>query len=244
MQKNPIVEICADSLGSCIVAQNAGAHRVELCANLLEGGTTPSFAQIEMVRKLLTKTKLYVLIRPRGGDFLYNDLEFEMMKSDTHQCGKMGCDGVVVGILNSDGTIDITRTSEIVKIAKRYSMGVTFHRAFDRCADLFQGLEDVINLGCERILTSGGQLSAIDGADVIAQLIQKANNRICIMPGAGIIPENVAKLIEKTGATEVHGTFRSRYSSQMNYKNPVFVGEIPIDEYNHWLADAEKIKTI
>ncbi|MDR1950760.1 MAG: copper homeostasis protein CutC [Bacteroidales bacterium] len=246
MQKKPIIEICVDSLDSSLVAQNAGAYRVELCANLLEGGTTPSFALIETARKLLTKTKLYVLVRPRGGDFLYNDLEFEILKSDIHHCGKIGCDGVVIGLLNSNGTIDMTRNLELVKIAKRYSMGVTFHRAFDRCVDLFQGLEDVINLGCERILTSGGKNTAIEGAEVIAQLIEKANGRIIIMPGAGLTPENVSELIEKTRTTEIHGTFRSQYPSKMNYKNPVFAlsGSVPtlLDEYSIWLADAEKIK--
>jgi copper homeostasis protein len=240
--KNQIIEICVDSLDSSLIAQTAGAYRVELCANLLEGGTTPSFALIEMARKYLT-IKLYVLIRPRGGDFLYNDLEFEIMKSDIHHCGKIGCDGVVVGTLNSDGTVDTARCSELTEIAKSYSMGVTFHRAFDRCADLFQGLEDVINLGCERILTSGGKTSAIEGTPIIAQLIEKANGRIGIMPGAGITPENVSELIEKTGASEIHGTFRSQYPSKMIYKNAVFV-DAPIDEYSIWLADERKIKTV
>ncbi|MDR1951274.1 MAG: copper homeostasis protein CutC [Bacteroidales bacterium] len=250
--KNPILEICVDTINSALIAQSAGAHRVELCTNLLEGGTTPSFALIEMARKQLTKTKLYVLIRPRGGDFWYNDLEFEIMKSDIHQCGKIGCDGVVVGMLNGDGTIDMTRNLELIDLAKRYSMGVTFHRAFDRCADLFQGLEDVINLGCERILTSGGKNTAIEGVSTLTQLIEKANHRICIMPGAGITPENAAELIEKTGATEIHGTFRSRYPSEMKYKNPAFVSagtstgsaSALTDEYSIWLADAQKIKQI
>jgi len=241
MQKKPIIEVCVDSINSALIAQSAGAYRVELCNNLLEGGTTPSLGLIDMARKHLT-IKLYVLIRPRGGDFLYNDAEFEIMKSDIHQCGKIGCDGIVIGILNKDGTIDMARCRELVELAKKYSMGVTFHRAFDRCVDLFQGLEDIIQLGCERILTSGGQTSAIEGAEIIAQLIQKANERICIMPGAGLTPENVAELVKKTRANEIHGTFRSQYSSQMNYKNIAFSNLE--QEYNTWVADAEKIKTV
>jgi copper homeostasis protein len=181
-----------------------------------------------------------VLVRPRGGDFLYNDVEFEIMKSDIHQCGKLGCDGVVIGMLNADGTIDMKRNKELIDIAKTYSMGVTFHRAFDRCVDLFQGLEDVISLGCERILTSGGKPTAIEGAPILAQLIEKAGGRITIMPGSGVTPENIAELVEKTGASEVHGTFRSLFPSKMIYKNPAF-SDVN-QEYGIWLSDTEKIK--
>ena len=240
MLKN-YVEVCADTLHSALIAQTAGAYRVELCGNLSEGGTTPSFALIEMARKRLT-IKLYVLIRPRGGDFFYDDLEFDLMKADIHQCGKIGCDGVVIGLLNADGTIDTTRMQDLVNLAHSYSMGVTFHRAFDRCADLFQGLEQVISLGCERILTSGGKNTAIEGAPIIAQLIEKADHRIAIMAGAGVTPDNVSDLIAKTGAKEIHGTFRSRYPSAMTYNNTALSN--PEQEYGVWLADAEKIKKV
>ncbi|MCL2413507.1 MAG: copper homeostasis protein CutC [Bacteroidales bacterium] len=208
MKKPITIEVCADSINSALVAQEAGAHRVELCVNLAEDGTTPSLGMLNLARKLLS-IKLYVLIRPRGGDFLYNDLEFETMKSDIEHCGKIGFDGVVIGMLNSDGTVDMPRCLELIVIAKRYSMGVTFHRAFDHCVDLFQGLEDVINLGCERILTSGGQKTAVEGIPILAQLIEKADNRISIMPGAGVTPENIAEIIENTGAAEIHGTFKN-----------------------------------
>ena len=239
MQKNPILEICVDSLDSALIAQSSGAYRVEFCADLPEGGTTPSYGQLSLARNLLG-IKLYVLIRPRGGDFLYNDNEFEIMKSDIHQCGKLGCDGVVIGLLNEDGTIDMKRNKDLIDIAKSYSMGVTFHRAFDRCVDLFQGLEDVIALGCERILTSGGKNTAIEGASILAQLIEKANGRITIMPGAGVTPENIADLAEKTHACEVHGTFRSPYQSKMIYKNPAFPNQD--QEFGLWLSDEQKIK--
>ncbi len=242
MTKNPIVEVCIDSVESARIAQDAGAYRVELCANLSEGGTTPSIALIELVRELLSSVKLYVLIRPRGGDFYYNDAEFEMMKREVHACGKAGCDGVVIGLLNIDGTIDMVRNRELVDIAKKYAMGVTFHRAFDRCSDLFQGLEEVISLGCERILTSGGKLTAIEGAEVLKQLIQQAKNRITIMPGAGVTPENAAGLLEKTGASEIHGTFRSRVQSSMTYKSLAFANDP--QEYSYWLADKGKIEAV
>jgi len=185
---------------------------------------------------------LYVIIRPRGGDFLYNDTEFEIMKSDIHFCGKTRCNGVVIGMLNSDGSIDKERNKELIKIARQYSMGVTFHRAFDRCADLFSSMETIIELGCERILTSGGYDSAIEGADVIRMLIEKAGERIIIMPGAGITPENAACLVQKTGAKEIHGTFRSRFPSSMLYRNEKL--SCQNEEYELLLTDAEKIKSL
>jgi len=202
------IEVCADSIDSALVAQSVGACRVEYCNNLSEGGTTPPIAQIEIARKLL-QIKLYILIRPRGGDFLYNDVEFEIMKSDIHHCGKIGCDGVVIGMLHADGSVDKTRCKELIDTAHSYSMGVTFHRAFDRCHNLFESMEAIIEMGCERILTSGGKDTAPEGAPVIRQLIQQAGNRIIIMPGAGITSKNAADLIKNTGATELHGTFRS-----------------------------------
>ena len=236
-----IIEICVDSVCNALTAQSAGADRIEFCANLPEGGTTPSQAQIEITRKELN-IKLYVIIRPRGGDFLYNKTEFEIMKSDIHFCGKTGCDGVVIGMLNSDGSVDKERNSELVKIAKEYSMGVTFHRAFDRCADLFAALETIIELGCERILTSGGYDSVIEGTEVIRMLIKKAAERIIIMPGAGVTPENAACLIQKTGAKELHGTFRSRFPSSMQYRNKKLSNQN--EEYELLLTDAEKIKAL
>ena len=207
------VEVCVDSTDSALRAQSAGACRVEYCANLPVGGTTPPIAQIEIARKLLN-INLYVLIRPRGGDFLYDEAEFEMMKSDIHHCGKIGCDGVVIGMLHANGSIDKIRCKELINIAHSYSMGVTFHRAFDHCRNLFEELEDVIALGCERILTSGGKNTALEGAAIIRQLIRQAGNRIIIMPGAGITSDNVADLIKSTGLKELHGTFKS---SQIPY---------------------------
>lgn len=235
------VEVCADSVASAWIAQSAGAYRVELCANLPEGGTTPSPGQIEWARKLL-RIQLYVLIRPRGGDFLYDDVEFETMQSDIRFCGEIGCDGVVIGMLSPDGMVDKERVRELIRIARRYSMGVTFHRAFDRSNDLFQAMEVIIDLGCDRILTSGGYDTALEGAEVLRQLIEKAGNRIIIMPGSGINPENAGDLIQKTGLKELHGTFRSYYPSKMQYRNVQL--NHPKEEYGLWLTDEEKIKSL
>ena len=235
------LEVCVDSVCNALTAQSAGAQRIEFCANLSEGGTTPSPAQIEIARKQL-HIQLYVIIRPRGGDFLYNDTEFEIMKSDIHFCGKTGCDGVVIGMLHRDGTVDKERNGELIRIAHGYGMGVTFHRAFDRCADLFRAMETIIELGCERILTSGGCCTAIEGAEVIRRLIEKAGERIIIIPGSGITPENVRDLIQKTGANELHGTFRSRVPSLMQYRNEKL--SRPDEEYELLLTDAGKIKLI
>ncbi|GHU62882.1 copper homeostasis protein CutC [Bacteroidia bacterium] len=242
IQKKTIqIEVCADSVSNALIAQSAGAQRIEFCVNLPEGGTTPSPSQIFLARRQLN-ISLFVLIRPRGGDFLYNDLEFESMQLDIHYCGKTGCDGVVIGMLNPDGSIDKERCSELIQIARQYQMGITFHRAFDRSADLFQAMEDCINLGCDRILTSGGYDTAIEGTDVIRRLIEKANGRIIIMPGSGINPENAGVLIQETGLLELHGTFRSRVSSKMLYRNGHLSHKE--EEYGILQSDFEKIHDI
>jgi copper homeostasis protein len=235
------LEVCADSVENALTAQSAGAQRIEFCANLPEGGTTPSCAQIKIARKYLN-IKLYVLIRPRGGDFFYSDLEFEIMKSDIRFCGETDCDGVVIGMLNPDGTVDRIRNRELVETAHQYGMGVTFHRAFDRSNDLFQAMEDIVDIGCERILTSGGYNTAPEGAEIIRQLIEQAAERIIIMPGSGVTPENAAELIRRTGLKELHGTFRSRKIGGMQYRNTKLSRQE--EEYELLAPDPEKIKAI
>lgn len=211
------LEICANGVSSAVAAQEGGAIRVELCDNLGEGGTTPSYGQIALARKLL-HIQLYPIIRPRGGDFLYTDLEFEVMKADIRECVKLGCDGVVIGILKADGQIDIARCAELVALAK--PMGVTFHRAFDVCADPFRALEDINMIGCERILTSGCRQTAVQGATLITQIVRQAASRIEIMPGSGINENNVAALVRQTGATVFHTTAKNMFNSEMRYQNP------------------------
>jgi copper homeostasis protein len=210
------LEICANSLTSALTAEAGGAYRIELCDNLKEGGTTPSFAQIALARRYLN-IKLYPIIRPRGGDFLYSDLEFEIMKTDIEQCRQLGCDGVVFGILTSDGLVDKERCRALKQAAG--NMDITFHRAFDRCQDPFKALEDIVELGFGRILTSGLEATASAGAPLISSLIKQANNRIVVMPGAGIRPENFKKLIHLSGAKEYHATAKSTSDGHMVFKD-------------------------
>jgi copper homeostasis protein len=198
-----ILEICANSVASALAAQAGGAQRVELCTNLAEGGTTPSYGEIAMARKLL-QIQLYVLIRPRPGDFVYSDLEYNIMRADMERVISLGCDGIVLGILKADGHIDKERCRHLVDMARSAGLGVTFHRAFDMVANQLQALEDIIGLGCDRILTSGAQPTAIAGAATIAQLVKAAAGRIIIMPGSGINATNIAELKWVTGATEFH----------------------------------------
>lgn len=211
------LEICANSIHSALAAQNAGAQRVELCENLNEGGTTPSYGSILNTRKQL-RIDLYVLIRPRGGDFLYTEEEFEIMKTDIEICKALKCEGVVLGILTKDGEVDVNRTQELVKLA--FPMGVTFHRAFDRCKDPFKALESIIETGCERILTSGLKSSAIEATELLKQLVEKAGNRISIMPGAGINSSNILELKNITKAKEYHTSAKTWRPSLMDYQNP------------------------
>jgi len=236
--QNINVEVCANSVLSAINAQKAGAIRVELCDNLQEGGTTPALSQIVTTRKLID-IQINTIIRPRGGDFFYNDIEFAMMKQDIHDCVRAKCDGVVFGILNPDGTVDIKRNKELIDIAKLYDMNLTFHRAFDRCADLFQALEEIIDLGFDHILTSGGMKTAPEGKEILRKLIEQADNRIIIMPGGGITENNIAELVETTGLKEFHGSFRSEFRGGMQYYSPQFDKE---EEYSILLSDTEKIR--
>ena len=235
-----LVEVASNSVQSAIAAQKGGAGRIELCGNLMEGGTTPAKSQIELTRENVD-ILLNVIIRPRGGDFLYNDLEFESMKRDIELCGQLKCDGVVIGMLDTDGNVDIRRNKELIEIAKRYNLSVTFHRAFDRVRDLSLALEDVISLGCDRILTSGGFENVFDGRFVIKDLVKQANGRIIIMPGAGVNESNASEIIKITGATEIHGTFQSLFEGKMNFHSPNFTDK---SEYFYLLSDTERVQKI
>lgn len=228
-----VLEICANSLPSALAAQAGGADRVELCDNMAEGGTTPSYGTILTTRELL-HIQVYPIIRPRGGDFLYSDHEFDLMRKDIELCKETGCDGVVIGLLLSDGSIDKKRTKLLVELA--WPLGVTFHRAFDRSADPFQAMEDIIDCGCERILTSGQQPTAPEGAELIARLVEKAGGHIIIMPGSGVRENNIAELVRKTRATEYHSTAKSTVKSKMQFKNKLVMDnealELNISETN------------
>ncbi len=169
------LEVIAFTIESCIIAQSSGAHRIELCDNPADGGTTPSYGFIQWARKK-TSLELYPIIRPRGGNFLYSDDEFEIMKQDVLVCKKLGCDGVVAGILKQDGHVNVERMTHLAELS--YPMGVTFHRAFDRTADPFRAMEDIIEAGCERILTSGQRPNAMEGIELISELVKKSAGRI------------------------------------------------------------------
>ena len=210
------LEICCYNLHSALIAQEAGAHRVELCADPGDGGTTPSYSLIKTARKKLN-IALYPIIRTRGGDFLFSDEEFEVMLHDVIACKKIGCDGVVIGILQTDGTVDKSKCRQLVEAA--YPLGVTFHRAFDWAINPFEALEDIIDIGCERILTSGQQPTAIQGAPLIADLVKQSADRIIIMPGSGIRASNIADVAKDTGATEFHSSARINIKTSMAYLN-------------------------
>ncbi|MEJ7611164.1 MAG: copper homeostasis protein CutC [Ferruginibacter sp.] len=213
-----ILETIAFNIDSCAKAQSAGANRIELCDNPGEGGTTPSFGFIKAARKVLS-IPVFPIIRPRDGDFLYSDAEFEVMKTDVQICKDLGCDGVVIGMLNEDATIDKKRCSVLINLA--YPMGVTFHRAFDRVTDPKKALEDVIEIGCERILTSGLHPTASEGKGNIRKLIEQADGRIIIMPGSGVRADNIEVLAEMTGAVEFHSSVRKDSASTMKNINPL-----------------------
>jgi len=214
-----IIEIATSDFSTTRSAVEGGADRIELCANLAEGGTTPSYGTIKQCRNAFD-VLLYPIIRPRGGDFLYSKDEFEMMMHDARLCKELGCEGIVVGLLNMDGTIDVVRTSQLIEAV--YPMGVTFHRAFDRCKDPFKALEQLIDIGCERILTSGQKPSVADGVDLVAELNKKADERIIIMPGSGVRKENIKMLAERTGCLEFHSSLREKERTRMNFIHPEF----------------------
>ncbi|MDF9797038.1 copper homeostasis protein [Catalinimonas alkaloidigena] len=233
------IEVCIDSVQSAINAEKGGAVRVELCDNLFEGGTTPSAGAIAIARKQIS-IGLQVIIRPRGGDFLYSDIEMEIMKHDVQTAKTLGADGVVIGILTPDGKVDKARCAELIAIAR--PMNVTFHRAFDMTVDPYEALEDVIALGCNRILTSGQQKSAIEGKELIADLHKKANGQIIIMPGAGIDEYNISEM-KACGVEECHISARKAEKSGMQYQNHrVFMGgTLRMPEYEVLVADSERI---
>lgn len=216
MAQQALLEIAAGSLASALAAQEGGADRVELCSSLAEGGITPSYGMLAVVRERV-RIPMYVLVRSRAGDFLYDDADFEMMRRDIETCVALGYEGVVIGALDADGNVD-PRCRELVSAAG--NVGVTFHRAIDASVDLSRSLEAIVALGCERVLTSGGCASALTGAQVIADLVKQAGDRIAVMAGAGIRSGNLAEVAQLTGAHEFHGSARAVIKSAMRYLNP------------------------
>jgi copper homeostasis protein len=205
MQRPPLLEVCAYNTISCIIAEKVGASRIELCAGASVGGTTPTAETIAEV-KAKVSIPVYAMIRPRGGDFLYNSDEIVQMFRDIDTCKQLGCEGIATGVHLADGNIDTGLLAKLVERA--YPMKVTCHRVFDRCPDPFKALEDIVAAGCERILTSGQEDTALEGMSLISQLIEAAAGRIVIMPGSGIRSGNIRALMENTAATEYHTSAR------------------------------------
>jgi len=236
-----VLEACVGSVEAAIAAQRGGADCVELCANLLEGGTTPSAGAIQRAREELS-IGLNVMIRPRGGDFCYSDVELEIMKLDIGLAKDLGADGVVFGILNEDGSVDMERTGALVSLAR--PMRVTFHRAFDMSRDPYEALENLIELGIDRVLTSGQESSALEGLDLITDLVRKAGDRIIVMPGAGITERNVRKIVEQSRAKAVHVAAPVSVESRMRYRSTrcFMGGELRPPEFTLMVTDPDRIR--
>ena len=231
-------EICANSVASCIAAQEGGANRVELCAGIPEGGTTPSYGMIHNARKSIS-IALNVIIRPRGGDFLYSESEIKEMVEDIKIAKMLGADGLVFGCLNPDGSVDMQAMQTLMDAAG--DVPVTFHRAFDHTCDPLKALEDIISLGCIRILTSGCKPTAIEGVELLAQLIERAGDRIIIMPGCGVREDNIAQIARLSGAREFHFSARESVESGMIFRNPEVAMGTEDDPYGYVVTTARRV---
>ncbi|MFT4031351.1 MAG: copper homeostasis protein CutC [Siphonobacter sp.] len=236
------VEVCSFSLESCLAAQQAQADRIELCAAPFEGGTTPPYGLVALATQQVS-LPIRVMIRPRGGDFYYDELEFEVMKADLKSLKNLPVGGFVIGLLLADGQIDVERTKELVQLAAPFP--VTFHRAFDFVKDPAQALEDVIQTGCQLLLTSGGADKAVDGKKTIEQLVLQAAGRIEIMAGSGVNPANAEQLLE-TGVDAVHLTGKTTRDSRMSYrKENIALGGVPaVPEYDISYTDWKTVQKV
>jgi copper homeostasis protein len=244
MPRAPIlIEACVDSVPSAMAAEIGGALRVELCDNLIEGGTTPSAGTIAECRVRL-RIPIFVMIRPRGGDFLYSEVEYEIMRRDIAQARSLGADGVVLGLLRPDGTVDVERTRPLLDAAR--PLPVTFHRAIDVARDAEEALDALISMGVDRVLTSGQAPTAPEGVAVIARLVRRGAGRIVVMPGCGIDETNVQRVVAETGAHEVHVRGTALARSGMAHRNPrvLFRSALPDDDLALEVTDADRIRTM
>ena len=234
-------EVCANSVESCVAAQMGGANRVELCAGIPEGGTTPSYGEISMAREI-PGIKLHVIIRPRGGDFLYSPTETKCMLKDIEMARRIGADGVVFGCLTKEGDVDVPVMQELMNAAT--GLSVTFHRAFDVCRNPQKALEEIIWLGCKRILTSGQQATAEAGIPLLKELHKQADGRIILLAGCGVNERNIAHIASETGINEFHFSAREAVDSDMQYRNPSVSmgGTVRIEEYVRQVTTADRVK--
>ncbi|GAA5221200.1 copper homeostasis protein CutC [Membranihabitans marinus] len=237
------IEIAANSLQSALIADQAGAHRIELCSNLEIGGTTPSPGQI-LCTKAEVKIPINVLIRPRGGDFIYSPSEMKEISSTIQFCKEVGVHGIVIGFVTKDGCIDIDKTKEIITLAG--NMDITFHRAFDQCLDQEKALTDLIELGIPRVLTSGGKNSVSEGVKQLQSLVKLAGDDIIVMPGGGINENNILDVYEYTQAKEFHLSGKIDVKSTMEYRNKslTLVNLEDIHDYNYLQTNGEKIERL
>lgn len=232
------IEIAVTDYATAKTAAAGGADRIELCCALSEGGITPSYGLVSRCRQDIS-IPLFPIIRPRAGDFLYSEEEFQIICQDVLACKQMGCEGIVAGFLERDGTIDKRRTGLIRELA--YPLAMTFHRAFDRARDPLRAMEELVELGCERILTSGQQRTAIEGTELLRQLVDAAGSRIIILPGSGVRPDNIKQLAEQTGAIEFHASLRRTTASPMEYQHPAFKDT---DDYSLPAIDEEDVRAL
>lgn len=236
MKNKAILEVCAFHIDSCLIAEREGAYRVELCDNPIEGGTTPSYGTIRQAREKIS-ILLYPILRPRSGNYFYSDEEFSILKKDIKICRELGCDGISVGVQSIDATIDKKRFKQIKEWAG--PMGVTCNRVFDGTPDPFQALEDIIECGCERVLTSGQKSAAPDAGELLAKLVSQAGGRISVMPGAGVKSSNLKRLKEECGAFEYHSSARKIMDNPLTYINR------EVSDYgNVYVADAAEVRAM
>jgi copper homeostasis protein len=236
------VEICVDSVESATAAERGGAQRVELCSDLLEGGVTPSAGLVSIVRQQID-IGVFVMIRPRGGDFCYTDLEFGIMQQDIRQARDLGADGIILGVLDRQARVDVARTRKLVELAG--PLPVTFHRAIDMTPDPRAALEDVVATGAARVLTSGGAPKVTKGLAVVARMVETAGDRLAVMAGGGITPETIAGVAEATGATEFHASLRTARPSPVEFhRQDVQMGEIRDREYLRFVVDEKNVRAL
>lgn len=237
-----LLEVCAGDIESVYAASRGGAQRVELCSALADGGITPSTGFIRQAVRV-PGMKVHVLIRPRGGDFLYTPEEVASMTDDIVAAREAGAHGVVIGALTPDGDIDMDACRQMMEAAS--GMNVTFHRAFDLCRDPFEALDDIIALGCNRLLTSGQAASALEGAPMLRQLVDRAAGRLVVLAGGGVCPQNAAEIIRLSGTCEIHASARHTIASHMIYRKPgVSMGAPGTDEYSRKTTSAEIVAEI
>ena len=237
-----LLEVCVDSVESATAAERGGAHRVELCSNLSEGGVTPSAGLISHVRRKLS-IDVHLMIRPRAGDFCYSAEEFETMEQDVLTAKQLGANGVVLGVLTPNGEIDVERTRHLVHLAR--PLETTFHRAFDMSRNIEKSLADVIEAGADRVLTSGGEQKVEDGIPTVARLVQAANQRIAVMVGAGITESNVHRIVTETGVREIHASLRAHVPSPMRYRNQkVSMGSVKGSEYERAIVLEDAVRRL